>query len=190
MAQEIIEGRQFYRPGEPLKTFGDHPVILPRWKVRNQLAAFISAYGPSRGEHELWAYYGAYDHVMLAQLWGRMINLPPAIPMFTRELMQLEADVNLRRAAAGLGLVERPAKGDEHHAGADAEWNAAFHRALLAADLGGCPEPLPFQLSGDLVTVPSRVFVAGYERLSAKGPNEGLDDSDMAACDAVWQLLL
>ena len=41
---------------------------------------------------ELWAWVGAYDHVVLCQLWGPMTDLPPAIPRFTRELRQLWED--------------------------------------------------------------------------------------------------
>jgi hypothetical protein len=37
---------------------------------------------------ELWADYGAYDHVVLCQLFGRMIDLPPGVPMFTNDLRQ------------------------------------------------------------------------------------------------------
>jgi hypothetical protein len=37
---------------------------------------------------ELWAWYGAYDHVALCQLWGPMIALPGGIPMFTCDLKQ------------------------------------------------------------------------------------------------------
>lgn len=35
---------------------------------------------------ELWAWYSAYDHVVLCQLWGKMIDLPDGIPMFTHDL--------------------------------------------------------------------------------------------------------
>lgn len=37
---------------------------------------------------ELWAYYGAYDHVTLAQLWGPMSDLPKGIPYLTLDLQQ------------------------------------------------------------------------------------------------------
>ncbi len=41
---------------------------------------------------ELWAYYAAYDHVALAQLWGRMLDLPyPVVPMYTNDIMTLSA---------------------------------------------------------------------------------------------------
>lgn len=35
---------------------------------------------------QLWAYYGAYDHVFLAQLFGPMVDLPTGIPMYTMDL--------------------------------------------------------------------------------------------------------
>lgn len=35
---------------------------------------------------ELWADYAAYDHVVLCQLWGRMIDLPQGLPMFTHDV--------------------------------------------------------------------------------------------------------
>ncbi len=41
-----------------------------------------------RDQVELWADYGAYDHVLLCQLYGPMIDLPQNIPMFTNEFQQ------------------------------------------------------------------------------------------------------
>lgn len=60
--------------------------VRPLWVIRNEILAFLS---PEDSDLELWGYYGAYDHVTLAQLWGPMIKLPKGIPMFTHELMQL-----------------------------------------------------------------------------------------------------
>lgn len=37
---------------------------------------------------ELWGWYSAYDHVCLAQLFGKMINLPNWCPMYTHDLKQ------------------------------------------------------------------------------------------------------
>ncbi|QDZ42934.1 polyadenylate-specific 3'-exoribonuclease AS [Corynebacterium sp. sy039] len=37
---------------------------------------------------QLWAWVGAYDHVVLAQLWGDMSGLPSFIPRYTHELKQ------------------------------------------------------------------------------------------------------
>ncbi|AZA11786.1 polyadenylate-specific 3'-exoribonuclease AS [Corynebacterium gerontici] len=38
---------------------------------------------------QLWAWVGAYDHVVLAQLWGDMRSMPKQLPHYTRELKQL-----------------------------------------------------------------------------------------------------
>ncbi|MFN3005118.1 3'-5' exoribonuclease domain-containing protein [Mycolicibacterium wolinskyi] len=66
---------------------------------------------------ELWAYYAAYDHVALAQLWGRMIHLPNGIPMWTNDLQQ-------EMVRLGIDDDEIPrAEGYEHHALDDARWN-------------------------------------------------------------------
>ncbi|MEJ3745242.1 polyadenylate-specific 3'-exoribonuclease AS [Actinomycetes bacterium KLBMP 9797] len=61
-----------------------------RERIRDDLYAFLVA--PLRaGEAdglELWAWYAAYDHVVLAQLWGPMTALPREIPRFTKDLRQ------------------------------------------------------------------------------------------------------
>lgn len=57
---------------------------------------------------ELWADYAAYDHVVLAQLFGPMIDLPVGIPMFTHDLQHElsrcgRSNVDLpKRATAGM----------------------------------------------------------------------------------------
>ena len=56
---------------------------LPREQIRQELLAFL---GP---DPVLWAWYGAYDHVALCQLWGSMPELPPALPRFTMDVRQL-----------------------------------------------------------------------------------------------------
>jgi hypothetical protein len=62
---------------------------------------------------ELWAYYSAYDHVALCQLWGRMIDLPDGIPMYTHDLKQ-EID--------RLGMEPPEQESGLHNALADARW--------------------------------------------------------------------
>lgn len=50
--------------------------------IANEVREFLTV----DGKPDLWAWYGAYDHVTLCQLWGKMIDLPKGIPMFTRDL--------------------------------------------------------------------------------------------------------
>ncbi|HEX2299954.1 MAG TPA: polyadenylate-specific 3'-exoribonuclease AS, partial [Pseudonocardiaceae bacterium] len=69
------------------------PPADPAWRsraaIRDSLLEFLTGPGESV---ELWAWFAAYDHVVLCQLWGPMTALPPAIPRFTRELRQFWED--------------------------------------------------------------------------------------------------
>ncbi|MDO4911095.1 MAG: polyadenylate-specific 3'-exoribonuclease AS [Corynebacterium sp.] len=65
------------------------PPGADNWKsqstIRKDLEDFFLA---GHGRPELWAWVGAYDHVLLAQLWGDMSALPDKMPHYTRELRQ------------------------------------------------------------------------------------------------------
>jgi hypothetical protein len=95
-----------------------------RERIRDELHEFLLA--PLREqpglEIELWAWYAAYDHVVLAQLWGRMPALPREIPRFTKDLRQLWDD---------RGRPPLPEAGDRRHdALVDARHNLARWQAM------------------------------------------------------------
>jgi len=71
---------------------------------------------------ELWAYYGAYDHVALCQLFGTMIKLPHGIPMWTNDLKQ-------EMVRLGSPRVPEQLEG-EHNALSDARWTKDTHEYL------------------------------------------------------------
>ncbi|MEU6644806.1 polyadenylate-specific 3'-exoribonuclease AS [Saccharomonospora sp. NPDC046836] len=83
-----------------------------RERIRHDLLDF---FGSPAGGIELWAWFAAYDHVALAQLWGPMPDLPRQLPRFTRDLRQRWEDVGKPR------LPAPPA--DAHDALADARHN-------------------------------------------------------------------
>jgi len=58
--------------------------VKPREVIARDVASFLRA----TSHTELWAWYGAYDHVVLCQLWGTMMQLPAGIPMWTNDLRQ------------------------------------------------------------------------------------------------------
>lgn len=101
-------------------------LIKPKWLIANEVREFILE-SPKFGDTPwLWAYYGAYDHVALAQLFGKMIHLPDGIPMFTHELKQLMETMG--------GNWQPPERlDDEHNALADARWNLRVLQTILAA---------------------------------------------------------
>jgi hypothetical protein len=97
------------------------PVVKPREQIADEVMDFIRAAGP---DVQLWANYGAYDHVCLAQLWGRMIDLPEGVPMFT-------CDIQQERARLGFAWDDLPKQeGGEHNALADARHNQTVRRWL------------------------------------------------------------
>jgi 3' exoribonuclease, RNase T-like len=98
-----------------------------RGRIREDLYEFLVE--PLRAgadtELELWAWYAAYDHVVLAQLWGAMPALPREIPRFTKDLRQLWDDLGQPR-------LPGPAA-DRHDALVDARHNLARWQAMVAA---------------------------------------------------------
>ncbi|HIV57860.1 MAG TPA: polyadenylate-specific 3'-exoribonuclease AS [Candidatus Stackebrandtia faecavium] len=88
-----------------------------RETIRKDLYDFLmEPIGPKSQERvELWAWYGAYDHVVLAQLWGGMPALPRTLPRMTKDLKQRWDDV-------GRPALPKPPR-DHHSALADARHN-------------------------------------------------------------------
>lgn len=101
------------------------PLVKPRERIADEVMDFIRAAGP---DVQLWANYGAYDHVALAQLWGRMIDLPEGVPMFTHDIQQ-------ERSRLGLRWDELPRQeAGEHNALADARHNLTIRRWLAGQE--------------------------------------------------------
>lgn len=103
-------GYWVWEPNHP-----DFEAVRDRDRIRDDVEQFIrdslaiSGYDDVR----LWAWYGAYDHVAYAQLFGKMIDLPEGFPMWTNDLKQ-EVD-----RIGNPKLPDLPGK-QEHHALADA----------------------------------------------------------------------
>lgn len=91
-----------------------------RRRIREDLTEFLAG-----DDIELWAWVGAYDHVVLCQLWGPMTALPRQIPRFTREL---------RQEWESAGRPPLPsAPSDAHDALSDARHNLRRWQAIEAA---------------------------------------------------------
>lgn len=99
------------------------PAWRSRERIREELYEFLV--DPLRGSEEsmeLWAWFAAYDHVVLAQLWGPMPALPRVIPRYTKDLRQLWDDQ---------GRPELPDMSGRHNALVDARHNLARWRAMM-----------------------------------------------------------
>lgn len=114
----------------------EDPAWRTRAQIRHDVATFLHPYQPFgdmlRGQKfvglpELWAWYGAYDHVALAQLFGRMVDFPTHVPQWTNDVKQ-----ELLR----LGNINTPAQqGGLHDALADARHLKVRHQYLIDVEL-------------------------------------------------------
>ncbi|MGQ4513711.1 3'-5' exoribonuclease domain-containing protein [Streptomyces sp. DW26H14] len=113
--------RRLHMPKRWLIDYCD-PLVKSRKTIADGVAAFIQA----TPDVELWADYGAYDHVALCQLWGSMVALPNGVPMYTNDIQQ-----EARRL--GVGRDKLPKQGGSvHNALADARHNQTVRRWLAA----------------------------------------------------------
>lgn len=98
----------------------------PAWKslekIKNEVFEFLTS---ASTPPQLWAWVGAYDHVVLAQLWGDMSGLPKQLPRYTRELKQYW------EMAGRPKLPPTPA--GNHDALVDARHNVAKFQVCMAA---------------------------------------------------------
>jgi hypothetical protein len=91
-------------------------------------------------EIEIYGYYSAFDHVCLSWIYGKMIDLPDGIPMYTRDLKQSIDEYTNRVYKGDISRSEKevifkrignyPKQENEHNALADARWNMKLHNFL------------------------------------------------------------
>ncbi|HEY9316223.1 polyadenylate-specific 3'-exoribonuclease AS [Williamsia sp.] len=132
------DGREFYAVSTEFNPDKAGPWVranvLPKlpspsskaWRGRSRIKADLLEFlNEGDGTIELWAWVGAYDHVVLCQLWGPMTALPREMPRYTRELKQ-----HWERS----GSPELPAAPkDAHDALADARHNLNKWLAIEAS---------------------------------------------------------
>lgn len=100
----------------------ESPHVLPLRLIRAQVREFVLGWD----EPELWAWYGAYDHVVLCQLFGAMIDLPEGFPMWTNDIrtLALLAGKSGRDGAPEQASPAHHALNDARHDRALYEWYA------------------------------------------------------------------
>ena len=100
-----------------------------RLSIRMRVYDFLQELEAIDGNLELWGWYSAYDHVCLAQLFGRMIDLPDFVPMWTNDLRQefhRLANPGYPRQTEGL----HNALSDAKHLKGKHEWLLNFEKRL------------------------------------------------------------
>ncbi len=99
---------------------------LPWLDVAEQLQKWVEG-NAANAAIEFWAYHSTYDWVLIAQLFGPMVALPPRFPRLCFDLEQ-------HWRLLGCPHVKPPPPKNQHHALADARWNKQFYEALLPYD--------------------------------------------------------
>jgi hypothetical protein len=108
--------------GQPVRDFVlTDPARKTRAQIRQDIIDFVRDVWP-----DWWAWYGAYDHVVLCQTFGRMIDLPAGFPMFTSDLKQFV------KQAGNPHLPVQPE--GKHNALEDARFNWERYRFLTEKD--------------------------------------------------------
>jgi len=118
----------------------DYDKVKPAYEIADDVKHFIR----NQTDPKLWAYYGAYDHVCYAQLYGTMMNLPTGFPMWTHEIMQ-EIE---REQERNPHWTPKEQSGGLHNALEDAEWNMEVLREIeglrrASAVIGAKALPIP-----------------------------------------------
>ena len=101
----------------PHLTFEDKHLAY-RPSIADRIRQFVTLNG-TEFNNQLWGYYSAYDHVVLAQLFGRMVDMPEGVPWFTMDVKQYLTQLQ-QRTWVKLELPKQTST--EHHALADAKW--------------------------------------------------------------------
>lgn len=102
----------------------DYHRVLPNEAIAGLWRDFVLDY-ERRFEFdkpELWAYYGAYDHYVVSQLFGCMRDLPKGMPMYTMDIKQRWHNEGQP------GLPEQEV--NAHKALDDARWNKVAYEYL------------------------------------------------------------
>lgn len=90
---------------------------------RSEGAQRLMEYVHGDTDIEWWNWYGAYDHVALCQLFGRMIDLPKGFPMYSNDIKQLH------KQAKWCVMPKQP--GGLHNALEDARFNVVRYNHIL-----------------------------------------------------------
>lgn len=95
--------------------------VKSKWQISRDIADFV---GADRNP-QFWAWFSAYDHVCLAQLFGKMIDLPNQIPMYTNDIRTLMDLAQVPHSA----MPKQPE--GHHNALADARQNVVRYTFLM-----------------------------------------------------------
>lgn len=98
------------------------------WGTKSEIAHDVQYFITAKGhDNELWGYYSSYDHVVLAQLFGRMVDMPYGVPWFTQDIRQVKAMLK----AEGWDYEFPKQESVAHNALNDARWTKQAYEHIM-----------------------------------------------------------
>ena len=143
--KKMIHGdsRNFYEEHNFHKYYGKS-----NKRIAKEIKEFILNQNPD--SIKLYGYYSAYDHVLIASLFGTMMDLPKGFPMYTIDLEQMleqradkifrwltnvDKEMNKRPFEKKLEYIKThhlfPKNLDEHDVESDVKFNKDLHEFLM-----------------------------------------------------------
>lgn len=120
---QVPAGHFLWENVYPHLEFDDVP---DRKGIQDTIRRFITKDG-TQFDNELWGYCSSYDHVCLAQTFGRMVDMPDGVPWFTQDIQQLKKMLHNEGWE-----YEFPKQSDtQHHALADARWTKIAYDDIM-----------------------------------------------------------
>jgi hypothetical protein len=92
----------------------EHGDMKPKSEIAEEIRAFVTGPKP-----EFWVFCGAYDWVVLNQLYGAMVDHPSKWPYYANDIAQLAHNLGFNRRLLPPQTEEH---GVAHNALADARW--------------------------------------------------------------------
>jgi hypothetical protein len=121
LKENVVPHLERSKPADPMPerpSFGaSDTLIAPHKDIGQGILRFLG----TDVKPEFWAYFADYDWVVLCQLYGSMIGLPPTFPHFCLDLKQEMWKRKMHKPTL-VGVNAGP----EHNALADARWNKAL----------------------------------------------------------------
>ncbi len=101
--------------------YQDRKNVKPRELIRDDLISFCGA------NAEFWAWFGAYDWVLVNKLMGGWMKKPRGWPDICHDVATLR-----RIMGRGFAPVRGPDDGPAHHALSDARWTRRVYNELVS----------------------------------------------------------
>lgn len=132
--QNVIPSLKFYNSSYKMPHFSNLESVdlkIPQFECYGQISYikdFILYFMSDDNNPEFWTYYGAYDWVAFAWIFGTMMDLPDYFPIYAHDLKHLMDDMCVDDEWLQKNC---PQPENQHNALADAKWNKDLYEKLI-----------------------------------------------------------